>query len=150
MINTNLADETGRIYYNIQRNDGVNICQVYGKNNAKSLIDELNGLYEENQHLRQISDIGKTNAKDIVDVLNIQQSRIKELSKENKELRQFKEQVFDLINQHICEYRKAPLLTIQMPMDCKYQKTCLDNHSINIINKAKENAYKELKKELGE
>lgn len=48
MRNTNLADERGRIYYNIQRNDGVNICQVYGKNNAKSLIDELNELHEEN------------------------------------------------------------------------------------------------------
>ena len=52
MINTNLADENGRIYYNIQRNDGVNICQVYGKNNAKSLIDELNELAEENQLLK--------------------------------------------------------------------------------------------------
>lgn len=51
MRNTNLADETGRIYYNIQRRDGVNICQVYGKNNAESLIDELNELAEENSEL---------------------------------------------------------------------------------------------------
>ena len=66
MINTNLTDENGKIYYNIQRNDGFNICQIYGKNNAKSLIDELN-----------------------------------ELAGENKELKQFKEKVFDWINGEI-------------------------------------------------
>lgn len=53
----------------------------------KEVVDLLNELAEENQQLRQILDIGKTNAKDIVDVLNIQQSRIKELSEENKELK---------------------------------------------------------------
>lgn len=54
---------------------------------CESVVDILNELAEENQQLRQILDIGKTNAKDIVDVLNIQQSRIKELSEENKELK---------------------------------------------------------------
>lgn len=52
-----------------------------------SLEDLLNGLAEENQCLRELLDIGKTNAKDIVDVLNAQQNRIKELDKENKELK---------------------------------------------------------------
>lgn len=75
---------------------------------------------------------------------------LNKLSDENKELKQFKQQTLDLINQHICEYRKAPLLTIQMPMDCKYRKTCLDNHSTNISNKSAEIALKELKKELQE
>lgn len=114
------------------------------------VLNTLNELHEENQHLRKILNIGKTNAKDIVDVLNVQQNRIIELDKENKELKQFKQQVFDLIDEHIKHYRKYSILTVRMPMDCKYRKGCLENHSVNVYNKAKENAYKELKKEIGE
>ena len=50
--------------------------------------EELQKIKEENQYLREILDIGETNAKAIVDVLNIQQDRIKELTKENEELKQ--------------------------------------------------------------
>ena len=73
-----------------------------------------------------------------------------QLGKENKELKDFKEKVFDLIDENIKYYRKYSTLTVKMPMDCKYRKSCLDNHSINVGNKAKENAYQKLKKELSE
>lgn len=73
-----------------------------------------------------------------------------DLEKENKELKQFKEQLFDIIDERIKYHRKYSTLTVRIPMDCKYRKECLENHSVNVCNKAKENAYKELKKELGE
>ena len=78
------------------------------------------------------------------------EKKIKKLEKENKELKDFKEKVFDLIDENIKYYRKYSTLTVKMPMDCKYRKSCLDNHSINVGNKAKENAYQKLKKELSE
>lgn len=60
----------------------------------KELLEDIDELYEENQQLRQLLNIGKTNAKDIVDVLNMQQ-------RENKELQQFKDKVFSLIDDKI-------------------------------------------------
>lgn len=52
MINTNLKDKD-RVYYNIQRNDGFNVCQVFGKHTAREIVDELNALYEETQRLKR-------------------------------------------------------------------------------------------------
>lgn len=86
MRNTNLADETGRIYYNIQRNDGVNICQVYGKNNAKSLIDELNGLHEENIILKSELSFSQNQNRELRKVLEDNRSMV-EVVEENKLLK---------------------------------------------------------------
>ena len=48
MVNTNLVDDEGLVYYLIKR-DGNDVCQVFGKHTAKKIIDELNTLHEENQ-----------------------------------------------------------------------------------------------------
>ena len=51
MVNTNLVDDEGLVYYLIKR-DGNDVCQVFGKHTAKKIIDELNALHEENQQLQ--------------------------------------------------------------------------------------------------
>ena len=106
---------------------------------AKMLCEAWNKLVEENEQSKMM----------IATLRNIVLEN-EDLEKENKELKDFKEKVFDLIDENIKYYRKYSTLTVKMPMDCKYRKSCLDNHSINVGNKAKENAYQKLKKELSE
>lgn len=100
----------------------------------------------------QLNGESLTNA-EIVRLLNVNDGAFTEnfaLKQENKELKQFKEQLFDIIDERIKYHRKYSTLAVRIPMDCKFRKECLENHSVNVCNKAKENAYKELKKELGE
>ena len=80
---------------------------------------------------------------EVVDCLN-------NLNEENKELKQFKEKVLMLLDEKIRYYMKQPCLAVRLPVDCEYRHSCLHNNSINVCNKAKENAYRELEKELGE
>lgn len=56
MVNTNLVDDDGLVYYLIKK-DGRDVCQVFGKHTAKAIVTELNSLHEENQELRQDNDI---------------------------------------------------------------------------------------------
>ena len=51
-IGANLECPNGMEYMLIQRNDGVNICQVCSKYTAKEIVDELNSLAEENEQLK--------------------------------------------------------------------------------------------------
>ena len=75
---------------------------------------------------------------------------INELNEENKELKQFKQQLFELIDKKIKYYRKQPHLAVRISTNCEHRKSCLHNQEVNVCNKAKENAYRELKKELQE
>ena len=106
---------------------------------GQDVVELLNELNDENEQSKMM----------IATLRNIVLEN-EDLEKENKELKDFKEKVFDLIDENIKYYRKYSTLTVKMPMDCKYRKSCLDNHSINVGNKAKENAYQKLKKELSE
>lgn len=63
------------------------VYDIEAEGYVPDIFELLNGLYEENQYLRELLDIGKTNAKDIVDVLNAQQNAIKELTKESEYLK---------------------------------------------------------------
>lgn len=51
-ISANLECSNGKEYMLIQRNDGVNICQVCSKYTAKEIVDELNNLADENKELK--------------------------------------------------------------------------------------------------
>ena len=43
MVNTNLVDDDGLVYYLIKK-DGRDVCQVFGKHTAKAIVTELNSL----------------------------------------------------------------------------------------------------------
>ena len=122
-------------------------------NNLDSIIDNETGIehdyLEIEELLNGLNDENEQSKMMIATLRNIVLEN-EDLEKENKELKDFKEKVFDLIDENIKYYRKYSTLTVKMPMDCKYRKSCLDNHSINVGNKAKENAYQKLKKELSE
>lgn len=60
------------------------------------------------------------------------------------------QKVFDLIEEKIKHYQKQSVLAVRIPINCEHKKSCLHNHEVNVCNKAKENAYRELKKELSE
>ena len=51
MVNTNLVDDDGLVYYLIKK-DGRDVCQVFGKHTAKAIVTELNSLHEENEQLK--------------------------------------------------------------------------------------------------
>ena len=51
MVNTNLVDDDGLVYYLIKK-DGRDICQLFGKHTAKAIVTELNALHEENVKLQ--------------------------------------------------------------------------------------------------
>ena len=53
MVNTNLIDDDGLVYYLIKK-DGKDIVQVFGKHTATKIINELNALHEENSLLKDI------------------------------------------------------------------------------------------------
>jgi len=105
MRNTNLADENGRSYYNIQREDGINICQVYGKNNAKSLIDELNELHEQSKENDRIANDLLESKEQLEDDTSI--IMLMELKKENNGLKaeneQLKQHIIHFIQNGLCE-----------------------------------------------
>lgn len=68
---------------------------------ALDLMDLLNELHEENEQLKMKSD-------NLIKISAMTQLRNDKLSKENKELQQFKEQAFTLIDKHIAEERRFP------------------------------------------
>lgn len=51
MVNTNLVDDDGLVYYLIKKDED-DVCQVFGKHTAKAIVDELNNLHEENKQLK--------------------------------------------------------------------------------------------------
>ena len=51
-IGANLECPNGMEYMLIKRNDGFNVCQVCSKYTAKEIVDELNSLAEENEHIK--------------------------------------------------------------------------------------------------
>lgn len=52
MVNRNLVGDDVLVYYLIQKG-GVDVCQVFGKHAAETIVDELNNLYEENIRLKR-------------------------------------------------------------------------------------------------
>ena len=49
MVNTNLVDDDGSVYYLIKKDED-DVCQVFGKHTAKAIVDELNNLHEEKEY----------------------------------------------------------------------------------------------------
>lgn len=94
--------------------------------------DEVFELYESKERSQELCDM------------------INKLIDENKELKQFQENVVEFLDEKIKYYRKQPCLAVKLPVDCEYRHSCLHNNSVNVCNKAKENAYRELEKELKE
>ena len=71
-------------------------------------VSEINQLAEENEKLKKILGfLRNDNATDILNVLNYQENQIWELKEENEELKQFKEDVFDLIDKEIIQNEEA-------------------------------------------
>ena len=56
MVNTNLVDDDGLVYYLIKK-DGRDVCQVFGKHTAKAIVTELNSLHEENGQLKHQNEL---------------------------------------------------------------------------------------------
>ena len=92
-------------------------------------------------------------------------NRLNELYEENKQLKadnnrlvnetakvvaEHQRKVLELIDEKIKHYQKQPHLAVRISTNCEHRKSCLHNQEVNVCNKAKENAYRELKKELQE
>lgn len=102
----------------------------YHFSSAKALCELLNELHDENKELK-----AKVDDKEVaVEV----------------ECEKLMQKVFDLIEEKIEHYQKQPVLAVRIPINCEHKKSCLHNQEVNVCNKAKENAYRELKKELSE
>ena len=77
-IGANLECPNGMEYMLIKRNDGFNVCQVCSKYTAKEIVDELNSLAEENEHIKQVikeayeterTHIGKNTLKQLMEAI---------------------------------------------------------------------------------
>jgi hypothetical protein len=106
------------------------LCEVPTKRQAEKVCNELKGLQKENEQLKADN------------------NRL--VNKTAKIVAEHQNKVLNLINAKIQHYQKQPLLTVRIPIDCVHKKSCLHNQEVNVCNKAKENAYRELKKELQE
>lgn len=72
---------------------------------------------------------------------------INDLNNENKELKQFKNKVFELLEEKIKEY---PYLTLSEKWDnnCEFKHSCRGNHEKNVMYASKNILLKELQEEL--
>ncbi len=110
--------------------DKIVFGSIIHKYEADRLCECLNSLADENKELK-----AKVDDKEVaVEV----------------ECEKLMQKVFDLIDEKIKYYRKQPILAVRISANCEHRKSCLHNHEVNVCNKAKENAYRELKKELQE
>ena len=75
--------------------------------------------------------------------------KLNELADENKELKSFKDNVFNLLDKKLEEY---PYLTLSEKWDnnCKYKHSCRENHEKNVAYASTHTLLNELLKELEE
>lgn len=83
MVNTNLVDDDGLVYYLIKK-DGRDVCQVFGKHTAKVIVTELNALHDENEQLK--------------DALNQRTDQCDKYYEENEQLKQLNRNLGDFRN----------------------------------------------------
>lgn len=71
--------------------------------NSVQVCDKLNELYEENEQLKEDCDNLINDNTELVVELNQDSKKLKEVVEENKELKIFKDKVFEVIDNHILE-----------------------------------------------
>ena len=101
------------------------------------IVKLLNELYDENQKLLTLSNIQK---KALV-------GAIKDLTKENEELKHFQEKVFSLIEDELKEH---PYLTLteKWNPNCKNYHSCRGNHEKNVFYASRHTLLEKLREEL--
>ena len=103
----------------------------------RHIVKLLNELYDENQKLLTLSNIQK---KSLV-------KTIKDLTKENEELKHFQEKVFSLIEDELDEH---PYLTLteKWNPNCKNYHSCRGNHEKNVFYASRHTLLEKLREEL--
>lgn len=103
----------------------------------RHIVKLLNELYDENQKLLTLSNIQK---KALV-------GAIKDLTKENEELKHFQEKVFSLIEDELDEH---PYLTLteKWNPNCKNYHSCRGNHEKNVFYASRHTLLEKLREEL--
>lgn len=101
------------------------------------IVKLLNELHDENQKLLTLSNIQK---KALV-------KTIKDLTKENEELKHFQEKVFSLIEDELDEH---PYLTLteKWNPNCKNYHSCRGNHEKNVFYASRHTLLEKLREEL--
>lgn len=101
------------------------------------IVKLLNELHDENQKLLTLNNIQK---KALV-------KTIKDLTKENEELKHFQEKVFSLIEDELEEH---PYLTLteKWNPNCKNYHSCRGNHEKNVFYASRHTLLEKLREEL--
>ena len=136
------------------------------KKKNKKLSIALNELHEENQLLHKINEDAIDFMYDNFDLnimftdrelndicndmgweLSEKGIKIKQLEKENEELKHFREGVFSLIEDELEEH---PYLTLteKWNPNCKYYHSCRGNHEKNVFYASRHTLLKKLREEL--
>ena len=120
-----ILEGTGFVY------DNENLIRV------KDIVKLMNALHEENQKLLTLSNIQK---RALV-------KTIKDLTKENEELKHFREKVFSLIEDELEEH---PYLTLteKWNPNCKNYHSCRGNHEKNVFYASRHTLLEKLMEEL--
>ena len=120
-----ILEGTGFVY------DNENLIRV------KDIVKLMNALHEENQKLLTLSNIQK---RALV-------KTIKDLTKENEELKHFREKVFSMIE---AELEEHPYLTLteKWNPNCKNYHSCRGNHEKNVFYASRHTLLEKLMEEL--
>ena len=120
-----ILEGTGFVY------DNENLIRV------KDIVKLMNALHEENQKLLTLRNIQK---KALV-------KTIKDLTKENEELKHFQEKVFSLIEDELEEH---PYLTLteKWNPNCMNYHSCRGNHEKNVFYASRHTLLEKLREEL--
>ena len=120
-----ILESTGFVY------DNENLIRV------KDIVKLMNALHEENQKLLTLSNIQK---RALV-------KTIKDLTKENEELKHFREKVFSMIEDELEEH---PYLTLteKWNPNCKNYHSCRGNHEKNVFYASRHTLLEKLMEEL--
>ena len=120
-----ILEGTGFVY------DNENLIRV------KDIVKLMNALHEENQKLLTLSNIQK---RALV-------KTIKDLTKENEELKHFREKVFSMIE---AELEEHPYLTLteKWNPNCKNYHSCRGNHEKNVFYASRHTLLEKLRGEL--
>ena len=120
-----ILEGTGFVY------DNENLIRV------KDIVKLMNALHEENQKLLTLSNIQK---RALV-------KTIKDLTKENEELKHFREKVFSMIE---AELEEHPYLTLteKWNPNCKNYHSCRGNHEKNVFYASRHTLLEKLREEL--
>ena len=120
-----ILEGTGFVY------DNENLIRV------KDIVKLMNALHEENQKLLTLSNIQK----------GALVKTIEDLTKENEELKHFREKVFSMIEDELEEH---PYLTLteKWNPNCKNYHSCRGNHEKNVFYASRHTLLEKLREEL--